>query len=187
MPGSAIGIAAVLSIFAAPEKCSITHTLPGMSPNEVVIVIDGQLAPGPETIAQHSVYALEVRCWHPESDEIRAEKGVAFVHVVTQARVTEALASLESFATAYAGFHAKSSVRLESAEQLVPHGLAVPQRFDYSISDSGASVSVSDSRDVYRCTSALDQMDAAADCAVEFTGARRSLRAAWEGISPAPG
>lgn len=180
MLGTAIGVAAALSISPPPEKCPPLYRLPGTSPDQPAFVIDGELVVGPQALGDYDLHALEVTCWNPESDEIHAKEGFPFVHVVTTGRVSDALEALESFASAYHAFHAESSIRPESVEQLVPYGLTEPHRFDYSMYDSGVSVSVSDSRDVYRCTSALDRTDDAPTCAVDFTGAKRSLRAAWE-------
>jgi hypothetical protein len=178
--GAAIGVAAVLSISLVPEKCPAKYRLTGTAPGEPAVVIDGEIAPGLEAIDPQAAHSIEVTCWDPESNEIHAKEGVSFVHVVTKARVDDAVAALGSFAAAYAAFNAESSVRPETVEQLVPFGLAAPQRFDYSTGELGVSVSVSDSRHVYRCTSALDQIGGTHACYVDFTGARRSLLAAWE-------
>lgn len=175
----ALGIVAVLGISTPPAKCPTMFTLPDTPPGQSVVVIDGRIAPSSESIDHPSIHSLSVTCWNPESDEIHAEKGLTFVHIVTTVSATQAEDALEAFASAYAAFRAEFGVRPESAEQLVPFGISEVERYDYSADDGSAAVSVSDAHEAYRCTLDLARTDARS-CEVDFTGARRILRAAWE-------
>ena len=94
--------------------------------------------------------------------------------------MADARQALESFTGAYAAFRAQSDAGLERVGQLIPFGLGSPERFEYSNLDSGATVTVSDLHEVYRCAAVLDPMDTEPECAADFTRAGRSLRAAWD-------
>ncbi len=136
MLGIPLSIAVVLSGSPETAKCPPSHTLPGATPGEPAVLVDGEIVSGLEAIDRATLHSLEITCWNPESDEVHAERGVQLVHVVTKARVLDVQQALESFRSAFAAFRAEAGVSPESLEELSPFGLTSPQRFPF---DAGSS------------------------------------------------
>jgi len=162
-------------------KCPRTHSLPGYSAEDVVMVLDGDIqrvSQGENVmdfIEPSEVEVIEVTCWDPDADEIPARRGIPLVVVVTKSSRTDAESAMRRAVRGVRSYVASHAELPSSTEALDP------ALFGYSIETrNGAWTLLSPAHRGHACTATeLDIAQATSRCDDVFTPAARAVREVW--------
>lgn len=177
---------ALLSLLVASSddaKCWPTHTLPGQSDDQGVLILDGEISAFysrlDEVVAQEEMGLLRGACWNPETHEMPADSGVLVVVAVTRPYLERHESSVRELAAKVSDFERRTGAFPATLEEL---DVADPSRFTYEASEHRWDVSTGRPDQVVDCVGG-QVYDGAfrVGCSIAYEHAKAELRQRYDG------
>ena len=199
-----LAVVALSLVFAegAAAKCSSRIQVPGLGPNESVLLLDGSIVPsrvvegqifaeGLDEIDPSTIHSIELTCWNPATGEFGGGVvGVPIILVLSKGLVESTRAPIEALLRAQEAHFSQHSRYAQSLDDLVAFGVPQDAMLEFSATSSGWSATTPRDDAAYRCF--VDPGNAAPElagmkqhevvCQPETARASHALREMYESL-----
>ena len=160
-----LAVVALSLVFAegAAAKCSSRIQVPGLGPNESVLLLDGSIVPsrvvegqifaeGLDEIDPSTIHSVELTCWNPATGEFGGGVvGVPIILVLSKGLVESTRAPIEALLRAQKAYFSEHSRYAQSLDDLGAFGVSDNAMLELSVTSAGWSASTPRDGVAYRC------------------------------------